>query len=498
MFRLGRFRLHDQTRRRVCIAGFFAFCVAPSALLGLWGTMRQLPGHVQSAAAELAGWLGLDATLERIEHPRPGVSRYHRLELADPETGAVVATAPIVEIAFAQSEVGENGRRRVTVVNIPEAQLSVEATGHVRRLIAQLMALGPSPPEGDVRVNVTRLAIRRSEGGPVLRDASVLVEHRPEGSQTTVTFRPGDGVAPEPAAQLAEPEPASHPAARDGQATEPSTVSPAVPTAAPSPQPIRFRVVRRRENPPVAHGFELDTAGGWVACSLLGLEIPGFATLGPEARFKGYFWAIQSAEGGEDATADSQRAWDGELIGQFDAIELGPLAEQWMGHQLAGRASLTVQSARFRRGRIEQAAGILIAGPGKLGRSLLLAARGELGLLVAPWTDPTTQPTAAMPARPAESSASMPPTAPKGDTIAYDQLACAVVLDARGARLQGRCALGPGVVAAVGRQWIMAEPPGGSPLLPVASWVRLATGSAGPMIPNSQRAQRLARLLPVP
>ena len=48
---------------------------------------------------------------------------------------------------------------------------------------------------------------------------------------------------------------------------------------------------------------------------------------------------------------------------------------------MSGSGELTVQSARFRRGRLEEGSGILVAGPGTIDRSLLMAAVDRLGLL---------------------------------------------------------------------------------------------------------------------
>ena len=44
------FQLHDKTRRRICLAGFFMFCVAPTLGAAIWCAMRHLPWTAQEEA----------------------------------------------------------------------------------------------------------------------------------------------------------------------------------------------------------------------------------------------------------------------------------------------------------------------------------------------------------------------------------------------------------------------------------------------------------------
>ena len=90
-------RLHDRTRRRICVAGFFLLCILPTVLVAGWCVAWHLPGHVSAEARRLTRQLGLDVTLEGLRHLRPGVVLYEGLELADPETGRSVLRCRLLE-----------------------------------------------------------------------------------------------------------------------------------------------------------------------------------------------------------------------------------------------------------------------------------------------------------------------------------------------------------------------------------------------------------------
>ena len=90
-------QLHDRTRRKICIAAFFAVCVLPTCCLFAWGISRHNPWHASAYAQQLESYLGLNVTIDHVEHPLPGVIRYHGVRLCDPETGQVVAVFNRIE-----------------------------------------------------------------------------------------------------------------------------------------------------------------------------------------------------------------------------------------------------------------------------------------------------------------------------------------------------------------------------------------------------------------
>ena len=67
------FQLYDRTRRQICIAAFFAFCVAPTLIVLSCGVWRHLPWQVNREAERLgvgrvATVIGRFWSLDREEH----------------------------------------------------------------------------------------------------------------------------------------------------------------------------------------------------------------------------------------------------------------------------------------------------------------------------------------------------------------------------------------------------------------------------------------------
>ena len=234
-----------------------------------------------------------------------------------------------------------------------------------------------------------------------------------------------------------------------------------------TPQPIRIRLIRNRQTAPPASAFELDTGGGAVPCNLLAMGLPGLEQLGARSRLRGYIWASQASD-------DQQPAgWNGELVGQIFDVDLDDLVTGRFPHKLSGTAQLTVQSARFRGGRLEEAEGTLFAGPGVISRSLLDAAAARLGLV-----------------RDAQ------PQAP-GDLVPYEQLALAFSIDSRGLKLQGRCpASAPGAILTAREGRLLSEP--AQQPQPVLALLRTLVPASRHQVPATRQTDWLIGHLPVP
>ncbi len=94
------FRLHDKTRRRICLAGFFLFCVAPTLGAAAWCAMRHMPWTASDEAKTLGRQLGLEVRLAGLKNLRPGVVLYEDFELADPETGQCLFRSRLLEVQW--------------------------------------------------------------------------------------------------------------------------------------------------------------------------------------------------------------------------------------------------------------------------------------------------------------------------------------------------------------------------------------------------------------
>ena len=425
------FRLHDRVRRRICIAGFFSLCVLPTTLVTLWGAVRHRSGAAAAEAQRLGSRLGVAMRLETVEHLRPGAVRYGGVEAADPETGRPLFRCRAIEARWSTTSCAAGGSRPVVALQFAQAELSAEAVERLRALLRAAMESDPAFVDFDARIAAPDLVIAGPDEQHVLRRVEGGVERLADGVQVEFSLRPA---------------------------------------CADERENVRVRIVRNRQASPPADGFEIDTGGAAMPCALMALALPGFAPLAPEGRFRGYLWASQSRG------ADGKTGYGGELVGQFDGVDLERLVAPHTPHRLTGRAQVAIQSARFRDGRIEQAVGVVDAGPGTVSRSLLAAAGESLNLVNALGG-------AALGLGDAEA-------------IPYEQLAFGVVLGSSGVRLHGRCAA-PGILMADRRQWLLAEPAQTMGPQPVAALIRaLAPGRAG-SIPATRQAEWLARHLPL-
>ena len=64
-------RLHDRSRRRVCVAAFVLLGVMPALLAGGWCLSRNLPGCRRMEAEQLGRQLGLNVDLGGVKYVRP-------------------------------------------------------------------------------------------------------------------------------------------------------------------------------------------------------------------------------------------------------------------------------------------------------------------------------------------------------------------------------------------------------------------------------------------
>ncbi len=423
------FRLHDNARRRICRAAFLLICVAPTVGVSLWCVRRHLPGVAAREARRLERELGLDVSLEGLRYLRPGRMLYEGLKLADPETGQLILQCRALEADWTHTT-DEQGRPKATLVVIA-SQPEIEATGvdRLQELLGQLLRRGASRRQLDVRLSAGQLTLGSTGASHTLTELQGSIGWSDEGAAAEASFR------------LAGVD---------------------------TPERIRVRLVRNRQTLPPASGFELDTGGGAVPCDLLALGLPLLGRLGPGSRLRGYIWANQAGDGRTSA------GWEGELAGQLIELDLDEVTTAArLPHKLSGTAHLTIQSARFRRGRLEEALGTLAAGPGVISRSLIEAAVAELSM--------------ARGLRPQE----------PGDLVPYEQLVVGFLIDTDGLHLQGgRAPSAPGAIL-MGRQgWLLGEPT--RQPQPVVALLRALVPASEVRVPATRQTAWLIGHLPVP
>ncbi len=328
--------MHDRTRRMICRTAFLAICVVPTIGVFAWSSSRVNPGRTAESAAELSRDVGLKVSLVGVSYPRPGVSLYDGVELADPETAAPLARMRFLEVAESNS---------ATAIVASQPVLDAEQFGRLWQAVAERLrrGIGAGKP--------TRLAARE-----------VTLEwsgSSPGGDSQTLT-----DVLAELAAKL------------EGQHETTASLSFRL-AGSEAPEPVRLRYSRRIEadrqpgkaSSRVMTRLELDTDGAVVPLSMLTVPIGVANRLGPQAKFRGRLWASETRDG-----------WDGELTGEFSNVDLQTAIAEQFPHHLAGTATITIGRARFAGGRIDEARGKLAAGRGVIGQSLLSSAARHLQL----------------------------------------------------------------------------------------------------------------------
>jgi hypothetical protein len=348
---------------------------------------------------------------------------YEQLEAADPETGQMIFRCRLLEIVCGQQSDPQGQRRATLTMTASQPEVEAAALDRIWRCLQRALEGFSGPLEADLQLAAAEMTLRAADNSQTLTDVKGAVENLPGGMHAQLDFR------------LAGAE---------------------------TPEPARIRVVRNRQVSPPASGFELHTGGGELPCTVLAMGLDELKPLGPHCRFRGYIWANETPDG-----------WQGEVTGQLVELDLGGLVTDHFPYKLAGSGEVTIQSARFRRGRLEEGSAIVVAGPGMIDRSLLTAAIDRLGL--AAGTEPL----------------------PAGELVPYEQLAFSATLDAQGLRLGGRCtAAEPGTILSDGRNRLLGEPV--EQPAPAVALVQTLVPQNAVQVPAGRQTDWLLRHLPMP
>jgi hypothetical protein len=359
------FHLHDTTRRQIGIFAFALFCLLPTLLVAGWCVRRHLPDCAANEAGQLAACLGLDVKLAAIKYPRPGAVLYEQVELADPEIRQTIFRCRLLEVGRT-TRIDERGQRRPTVVlTASQPRLEAAAIGRGWQWFQDMLKSRLGKLDYDVQLSATEVTLQAPEGSQTLTNVDGVIEPIPDGIVGQVHFR------------LA---------------------------GADTPEPLSIAVKRNRRVSPPETTFELYTGDGELPCNVLATGISELRPLGPRCRFRGRIWATEKIAG-----------WEGEITGHFVDFNLGNLVTGRFPNRLSGVGELTVDWARFREGRLQDASAILTVGPGTIERSLIYAAVEHLGLSLE---------MARLPERP---------------RIEYRQLAMIVQLNGQGLHISGFC-----------------------------------------------------------
>ncbi len=412
---MSPFSLHDRTRRLICRSGFLALGVLTTLGVLAWSSMLSGTSQRRSCEAALAQASGLRAAVQRVAFPRPGITLYEGVELSDSETAA-----PLVRCRFLEA----GGTDGLTACVVAQPEFDALRLGEFWSLLQAKLR----------QADGTRHLVRIS--------ASEATLHWPTGSQTLS----------ECLAQLDLPGPPDAPriAMLSFRVAGMDTT-----------EPIRVKIVRTLKNSQPTTTVEFHAAGADIPADMLAAALGVANHLGTRAKFNGSVWFMETTEG-----------IDGEMSGQFTDIDLQQLVTEQFPHRLSGSAAITIQQARFSRGRLEEASGTLTAGPGVISRSLLAAAVVHLHLTRGPAPEPS------------------------GTLFPYEELALKFVINSAGIALRGQCQGSVGTILQSHDGVLLAEAAG--PSGPVVALLRMLVPESEVQVPATRESDWLAARLPLP
>ncbi len=409
------FALHDRTRRLICRTAFFAVCVLPALAVWAESSVLSSPSHKQTCEASLSQATGLRVAVDGVSYPRPGITLYTGLDLADPETGVRLARCRFLEAG---------GSDELTALVASQPELDAARLGPLWDIVHRRLR----------EAGTSRQLLRLSAAEATL--------HWPSGSQTLA----------ECLAQLDLP----------GSPTEPRVAALSFRLAGSSAgEPIRIRVARKLSDGQPLTAIELHTGDATLPVELITAALGLANHLGSRATFHGSVWLNETPAG-----------FNGELSGQLADVDLQSLITEQFPHRLSGLAAITIQRTRFHRGRIEEAAGSLTAGPGVVSHSLIDAAALHLHLVRG--TVPASD----------------------GSLVPYEQLGLAFVIDSSGLTLRGQCDAASGAILQTHEGVLLSESAG--PSGPVVALLRTLVPQSEVQVPATREADWLSAWLPLP
>ena len=93
------FALHERTKILLCRTAFVVLGVLPLCAIGAAAGVIRLPVFRQSHEAALSERLGCDVRVGAVILPRPGTTRYERVDLVDPLRNQLLARVPRIELS---------------------------------------------------------------------------------------------------------------------------------------------------------------------------------------------------------------------------------------------------------------------------------------------------------------------------------------------------------------------------------------------------------------
>ncbi len=320
--------MHRRPAHFVCRVGFLLLCVLPTAAIAGWIVHRSMPGFILSAKQEweqeLSRQLGLRVTISALEYARPDTAELTNVTLVDPETGAAVASAALLEVIQSADRWKLVGSQCVVETSqLPLLQMQLE-----QRLLRRESAATHPPCE----VWLRELTFRDAAKSLTLVDVAGEWKMNAAGPQCSLNFR--------------------------------------LPEADPQLPRGLWLVQRNRQASPPTTRWQLITGGLPLPCSFAAAAWPEVQHLGVGAQFSGELDVLQTAS-----------EFSGSARGTFEHLDLDALVSEQLSHRLSGLALCKIEDARFEHNRLTLVRGTLqVRDGGAISPSLLAAAAEQLQL----------------------------------------------------------------------------------------------------------------------
>jgi hypothetical protein len=409
------FSLHDNTRMLICRAAFFALCVVPTCGVVAWCVAVRGPGYRAAHERAIHDAIGWRVQIEGVSLPKPGLTLYQGLEISDAEGSQLLAQAPFLEV-----QAGENGAVLALPFPATVNGLRLDATWRAAERL-----LRSAEGDGSWTLAAQNVTVHLDSGDQTLANCTGKLERGEQGARLSLSF----GLA-ESNSTGAAPAKIEMTIADTSDAASPCAVS-------------------------------FNTGGAPLPCSLVGSYWPAALRLGSAVTFEGSVTATRSSG-----------HWNAELAGKFHNVDLARLLESFP-HKLTGVAEIQIERATIVDGRIEQAAGKLVAGPGIISRSLVHAAQQHLGL------EPSRQTLLG-----------------RDNHLVFRELNLAFDIDHRGLSIRGEFPKAPGAVLVDEKVVLVRQ--SATERVPVVSLLRTLVPQSAVHVPATRETSPLAALLPVP
>lgn len=410
------FPLHEKTQRLICRAGFFLFCLVPTVLVLCYVFVLNLPWHRRAHERELSQRLGLVATLESVSFPRPGTTLYRGLRLADPESGADVARIAALEIRH---------RAASWYLTATQPEIESQRAELLGRLLDERVLRGHSKNRPAIELSAAAMTIGSAgQESQTLTDVRLSLSAESDGPILRADYRVA-GVEMKTAA--------------------------------------RVEIRRKRERNTATTHLIWHTGDAALPCAVWAARFPWIKRLGTRCRFRG-----------QAELTETNNSWHGEITGRLTGVDLDRVISDQFPHKLSGEATIDMEQAIAKDGKLQKLKGRLVAGPGVVGERLLGAAENEL--------DWRTMKDEAI------------------EEVAlheYSQLAFSFGIDADSMKLAGVCEQQPPgtiLLATDGRTWSTHD----AQTIPVTHLLRVLVPQSNYEIPATRQTRALINFLPLP